>query len=123
MVPASTITDDLLERELELAAVDPLLEEARGGHGRVLVIEGPPGIGRSRLLREVASRATAAGMGVARARGSELERDFPFGVPRQLFEPHVAAVSDSDRAALLAGAARFAEPALSEDALAGEEPA
>ena len=34
--------------------------------------------------------------------GAELERDFSFGVVRQLFEPALAAAADGERAALLA---------------------
>ena len=48
------------------------------------------------------------------ARGGELERDFPFGVARQLFEPLVASCADRERDQLLSGAARFAERALSD---------
>ena len=42
------------------------------------------------------------------ARGGELERDFPFGVVRQLFESQL--VDDSERSRLLSGAARAAAP-------------
>jgi hypothetical protein len=45
---------------------------------------------------------------VLRARGAELEREFPFGVVRQLFEGVLLAASDEDRASLLAGAAGLA---------------
>ena len=71
----------------------------RVGEGRAVLIEGPPGIGKSRLLAEFRRRATADGAQVLNARAGELEREFPFGVVRQLFE---AAVGDPD---VLAGAA------------------
>ena len=89
--------DGLLERDRELAALDRLIGDAEQGRGRVALIEGPAGIGKSRLLAE--ARARAAGMTVLAARCGELERDFSFGAVRQLLEP----VADRER--LLAGAA------------------
>ncbi len=92
--------DTLLERERELAAVDDLLE--RGG---VVLIEGRAGIGKTALLEAACRRAAGAGRQVLRARGSELEAGFAFGVVRQLFERRLASVDDDDRDALLAGSA------------------
>jgi len=74
-------TDGLLERERELAELDALIEQACEGRGRSIVVEGPAGIGKSRLLTE--ARGRADGMLVPSARGSELEREFLFGVVRQ----------------------------------------
>jgi predicted ATPase len=105
---------DLVEREAELSACDSLLDAARGGRGSLLVIEGPAGIGKTRLIHEARARAEATGMHPLGARGGELERDFPFGVVRQLFEPLVASCADRERDQLLSGAARFAERALSD---------
>ena len=42
--------DGLLERERELGAIERLIDEAEDGRGRVALIEGPAGIGKSRLL-------------------------------------------------------------------------
>src|ERR687895_68587 len=46
-------------------------------------------------------RGRSAGMRVLMAKGSELEREFPFGVVRQLFEPSL--VDADTRASWLAG--------------------
>ena len=73
----------LEEREGEIAAVERVLADGGGG----LLIEGPPGIGKTRLL--AAARELAGERVVLSARGSELERDFPFAVVRQLLEPVV----------------------------------
>jgi ATP/maltotriose-dependent transcriptional regulator MalT len=97
--------DELLERDAELAAFADLAELARAGAGSLLLIQGPAGIGKTRLLEATVSMARADGLEVAAARAGELERDFPFGVVRQLFEPLVAAVPDRERSDLLAGAA------------------
>jgi DNA helicase TIP49 (TBP-interacting protein) len=40
----------LEEREGEIAAVGRVLDAARDGAGRGLLVEGPPGIGKTRLL-------------------------------------------------------------------------
>src|SRR4051794_737033 len=51
-------------------------------------------------------------MPVLSARGSELERDFPFAVVRQLLEPAVTGVDDDRRAELFAGTASNAAAVL-----------
>jgi DNA-binding CsgD family transcriptional regulator/tetratricopeptide (TPR) repeat protein len=81
----------LLERETELAVVGGLVAQAAGGEGRVALIEGPPGIGKTSLVTAAARLAAEAGMRCLSARGSPMERAFPFGVVRQLFEPVLAA--------------------------------
>src|SRR3954454_8967980 len=91
---------ELLEREAEVASIDAGLQQAQNGEGRLLVIEGPAGIGKTRLLRSARERATAADMTVLSARGSELERDFPFAVVRQLLEPVVTGVAEDRRTEL-----------------------
>jgi len=100
--PAAT-SSSLVERDREISLLDTLLQEATVGEGRAVLIEGPPGIGKSRLLAEFRRRATADGAQVLNARAGELERDFPFGVVRQLFE---GAVADPE---VLAGAATAAK--------------
>jgi DNA-binding CsgD family transcriptional regulator len=98
---------ELLEREPELTALDALIEATQDGDGRLLVIEGPAGIGKSRLLAGL-RRSAERPLRVLAARGSELERDFAFGIVRQLFEGEVAGTGGDD--ALLGGAAGDARP-------------
>jgi predicted ATPase len=99
----------LVERELELEAVNGLLAGARAGAGGAVVFEGPAGIGKSSLLA-AAQTAAAAELRVLSARGGELERELPFGVVRQLLEPVVVAADAEERGTLLAGAAALAKP-------------
>jgi DNA-binding CsgD family transcriptional regulator len=93
----------LLERGAELEAVDALLAGAAAGRGGVLVVEGPAGVGKTALLDAAAARA--AGLRVLRARGSELDRAFAFGVVRGLLER----VAEPE---LLTGGAEGAAPVL-----------
>src|SRR5687767_6666446 len=102
---AETIVRGLLERERELEAAAAALERARNGEGGVLVLHGPAGIGKTRLLEEMRGLARSEGMRVLSARASQLETGFPFGVARQLCEPALADASQRDTAELLTGAA------------------
>jgi len=103
----------LLDREDDLATLDRAQAEAVAGDGRVLLIEGPPGIGKTVLLDELRRRARASGIEVLTARGGELECGFGFGVVRQLLEARLAGASGEERTRLLAGAAALAEPLFS----------
>jgi len=100
----------LLERDTEVATLAAMVAAARDGDGRLVAIEGSAGIGKTRLLTEVRAAAGEAGLHVLAARGGELEREFAFGVVRQLFEPLLAMSSQEERAELLAGAAALAAP-------------
>jgi DNA-binding CsgD family transcriptional regulator len=106
----------VLERDLELAALSGLLREAASGRGGLVWVEGPAGIGKTRLLEATRERAAALGLTVLAARAARLERDFAFGVVRGLFEPLVAR-----RPELLAGAARLAAPAVSPEPAASAD--
>ena len=99
----------LLERDGDLAVLGALLADARAGEGRLAVIEGPAGIGKTRLLEEARAAAAGLGLEVLHARGGELERDFGFGVVRQLLEPCLAGADQGERSELFAGAAGLAE--------------
>src|ERR1700735_5588907 len=55
---------NLVGRQWEMAAVEGLLERVIDGHGAVVTGGGSPGIGKSRLVREVAAIADAQGVEV-----------------------------------------------------------
>jgi DNA-binding CsgD family transcriptional regulator len=105
---AAAATGPLLERNVELARIESALAEARTGRGTFMVIEGPAGIGKTALLAAARTAAADSGMRVLRSRGTELERDFAFGVVRQLFEAPLAEASELERADLLQAAAGVA---------------
>lgn len=100
--------DALLERELEVERVRGALRSVGRREGHVVVIEGPAGIGKSRLLDIARSRASELGFRVLSARATELEQGFPFGVIRQLFERVIAEAETADRDQWLSGAAALA---------------
>src|SRR5215470_11141515 len=99
-----------LEREAELTQLSALLTAAQGGRGQACVVEGPSGVGKSRLLDECARAAKGLEMSVLRARCSELTRDHPFGVVRTLLEPTLVRADAETRAKLMHGPAAMAEP-------------
>src|SRR5512133_794790 len=103
-------TTVLLEREAQVAALDDLVDAARTGGGRFVVIEGSAGIGKTRLLAEARAIAGSARMRVLAARGGEFEGGFACGIVRQLFEPLLASASPELHAELLSGPATLVAP-------------
>jgi DNA-binding CsgD family transcriptional regulator len=108
----SVLEVGLLERDVELACIDEAIAALGCGHGGVLVIQGAAGIGKTTLLQTACGHAAERNMQTLTARASELERDFGFGVVRQLLEARVLRADDSERAELLVGAAALAGPVL-----------
>ena len=82
----------LLERDRELATIRAAINAAADGHGGVVWVEGPAGIGKTSLLpgRQVNTLARP-GCGCCGHGPAALEREFAFGVVRGLFEPAVTA--------------------------------
>jgi len=95
---------EVLEREDELERIAAALAYAVDGVGSVLLVEGPAGIGKTTLGLAAADEARSRGMRVLRAAGRELERDFPYGVVRQLVDPVLRAAALADRESWLEGA-------------------
>ena len=77
----------LLDRDAELTELGRRLAAARAGSGRVIVVEGPAGIGKSTLLAAADRIARMDGAMVLRAGCSPLEQHAAWGIARQLFEP------------------------------------
>ena len=73
VVTATGPPDPPLEREAELSRIERALARSRAGHGGVVLVGGPAGIGKTVLLAAARAAAEAAGMRVLRARGAELE--------------------------------------------------
>src|SRR6478736_3127859 len=64
-------------RDDELSVLARRIADARAGTGAVVVVEGPPGIGKSRLVAEAVRLAAAAGMRVARGEADEADQVAP----------------------------------------------
>ena len=103
---------NLLEREAELHDLACDSAAAWAGSGRVVLVEGPAGIGKTALIDAARSLAEEKDVAVARARGTELESGFAFGVVRQLFEPLLRRCPRAERARLLRGQAGLATDVL-----------
>jgi DNA-binding CsgD family transcriptional regulator len=102
----------LLERDIEVHALDQVLGEVAAGRGRLVVVEAAAGVGKTSLLYHARDVARATGLAVLSARGAELERDFTFGAVRQLYEP-LLPDPGPERERLFTGAAGATEPLFS----------
>ncbi len=90
----------LLERERELEEIERALARGSSGEGLCLIIEGPAGLGKTRLLDAAHGLAQDEGYRVLGARAGEREREYSWGAVRSLLR------ADPDR--LRPGGARGA---------------
>jgi ATP/maltotriose-dependent transcriptional regulator MalT len=74
------VTDRLVGRGAERAVLDHVLDVIDDGRPAALELAGEAGIGKSRLLAELAERGDARNLLVLSGSGSEFERDLPFSV-------------------------------------------
>jgi class 3 adenylate cyclase len=90
---------NLVGRRWELSTVEGLLDRAIDGHGAVVGVVGPPGIGKSRLVREATAIATARDVDVFSAYCESHAADIAFHLVSQLLraitgitgpDPHAA---------------------------------
>ncbi|MEU8828366.1 AAA family ATPase [Streptomyces sp. NPDC048636] len=111
----------LLERELELGAVDGALTDLCGTRpgegsgmriGGVIAFAGPGGVGKTAVLAEMRRRAAARGCTVLSARGGEHEQGAAFHVVRQLFQPVLAATGEEEHRRILGGWYDIVAPAV-----------
>src|SRR5260370_8742603 len=82
---------ELIERELESAVLDALVDRLRDGGGAV-VVRGEAGIGKSVLLQRVRRRAEAHGARPLVTIGVESEAELAFAGLHQLLRPVIAAL-------------------------------
>jgi adenylate cyclase len=71
-------------RQWEMGALNGVLERSIKGNGSVVGLVGPPGIGKSRIVRELTARAIAAGAEVFATYCESHTTDLPFHAAAQL---------------------------------------
>ncbi len=78
--PATDIAapPDMVNRVSERELLESRLRRLRAGDGGIVVIEGEPGIGKSRLARFLTDRAAAEGFAVHAGGGDPIERGAPY---------------------------------------------
>ncbi len=86
---------NLVGRRWEMSVVEALLERAIDGQGSVVTVVGSPGIGKSRLVREVAAIAAGRGVEVFSAYCESHATDIAFHVVARLLRA-ATGVSDLD---------------------------
>lgn len=85
-------------RDAELREIKSALELAASGHGQVILVEGEPGIGKTRLLQEAVVYARLRGFIVLQGRCYEQETGIPYLPFIELFQGRFRGI---DRAQLL----------------------
>ena len=85
-----SIGDQLVGRAETCGVFDDALSGLDRGRSAALALVGEPGIGKTRLLAELADRADARGQLVLYGSASELERDLPFWVFVDALDEYVA---------------------------------
>jgi class 3 adenylate cyclase len=88
----------LVGRRWEMAVLDAMVDRAIGGRGGVVTVVGPPGIGKSRVAREVAALAAGRGAEVFWTFCESHARDVPFHAVTRLLRAAMG-VSDLDNEA------------------------
>ncbi|MDJ0788607.1 MAG: AAA family ATPase [Myxococcota bacterium] len=71
---------DLVGRDAEIGALEAWLAHVREGQGGFVLLSGDPGIGKTRLIRELCMRAEDAGIEVFASRASEVEGRVSYGL-------------------------------------------
>jgi class 3 adenylate cyclase len=93
--PIDRAESNLVGRRWELSAVEALLDRAVEGHGAVVALVGLSGIGKSRVVGEIAAIAAARGVDVFTAYCESHATDIPFHIVARLLRA-ATGVSDLD---------------------------
>jgi DNA-binding CsgD family transcriptional regulator len=81
-------------RATETRTLGDLLSSARKGRGRVALVRGEAGIGKTRLLQAITDKAAGQGLDVRRAEASAFEQSRPFGLVFDALGAAAAATDD-----------------------------
>ncbi|KUO15582.1 ATP-binding protein [Streptomyces dysideae] len=99
----------LLERDQELQALDSALSALRDAvdgvpqapRGGLLALTGEGGLGKTTLVAAARARAAAHGFTVVSGKGGEKEQGLAFRVVRQVMQPALAMMGETERRAFL----------------------
>jgi DNA-binding SARP family transcriptional activator/tetratricopeptide (TPR) repeat protein len=99
--------DRFVARRGELEQLEPLLDRLAEGRPSAVLIRGPAGIGKTRLLEEVVAYARAAGARIVEWQAVESMRALAFGpfrivLPQAVDGPELAALDEPGRSAVTA---------------------
>ncbi|MFD7275663.1 ATP-binding protein [Streptomyces sp. NPDC059862] len=107
MGPRQPITEHqpLLERRRELRALDAALADLSDSvdgvpqprRGGLLAFTGSAGLGKTTLIRQAREQAAARGFTVFSGQGGESEQELAFRVVRQLMQPALAVMDETER--------------------------
>src|SRR6476646_6758351 len=88
----SALAAHFVGRRPELSLLDRALDDLDGRRAKAIEIVGAAGIGKTRLLAELAERADTRGHIVLGGAGADLERDLPFWVFVDALDDYLAGV-------------------------------
>src|SRR2546429_2196888 len=83
----------LIGRTAELTALHLLLDRARSGKGQIVLLSGEAGIGKSRLVAEAKTYATAQGFLLLQGQCFPTDRSCPYAPLLDLLRSHLATSS------------------------------
>src|SRR5947199_9797142 len=89
----SVICPLLIRRIDELAAFHLLLDQAKSGKGQIVLLSGEAGIGKSRLVAEAKTDATAQGFLLLQGQCFPTDRSCPYAPLLDLLQAHLATSS------------------------------
>jgi predicted ATPase len=93
----SFVTPVFVGRSEELRQLDHTLAAVQTGAGRCVLVSGEAGVGKSRLIAEIRSRAIDSGFTTLEGRCFEQDRSFPYAPLIDMLRPFLAQSPVSDR--------------------------
>ena len=96
----TALANHIVGRTDELDVLEHALDEVDRGRSGALELVGEPGIGKTRLLRELAARGDLRGQLVLSGSAAELERDLPFSVFVDALDEYVEGLDPKQLSAL-----------------------
>ena len=94
--PISVRPGHLVGRAPQLAEFERLLDDLDRGQPGAVALLGEPGIGKTRLLKELGGRADLRGQLVLHGSASEVEHDLPFSVFVDALDEYVAGLEPGE---------------------------